>query len=517
MGASGRSAQSQLRNLSMRAEQKSATTSDYQKSFIGDLINWNGLAYAFPVNNSVAASRQRKREEADLVEYKEGQTLKFTLQTGVEFVDWRKSSLCFSLTLSCKDADGASVFANYPGDQTGFDADDLKDGTWPAATFGNGSVLNLFESMVVTTRGGTEIQRLDNFAHYACVRDHLKHDADWFDAVGSEMCYASKGDITDSVDAKADGGYSERYYRKQSGLSGKRKTKSFHTEMKFGDTDPVESHVDICIPMYALGGFFEPSQLCPAQLCAGLRIELKIRADLRDAFIVTGNTYKSATTASPPAPTLFADDVKSMSVKLTDAHMWLDTTLLNDAAIRSLNATAAQNGLEWTFANTFTQRQSIDSGRTNVQCQKAVSRALEAIVIRCPEFTQDVTLDCFDFGEQSRGIKLGANAGFDFRLGAMRYPNRPILNNSQNQANNRYIFGEHLSNTGLEFVDHMQIFAATFERSELLRYTGSAINNSRTLVFDGTVDFSSDGKSVILMLDYVALAKAYLNNVILNV
>ena len=66
---------------------------------------------------------------------------------------------------------------------------------------------------------------------------------------------------------------------------------------------------------------------------------------------------------------------------------------------------------------------------------------------------------------------------------------------------------------------------ATFERSNTLRYSGVPINNSRTLALqmrykeglEGTAATMPDGAQLHVWLDYLTLAKAFLNNVVVSV
>lgn len=443
-------------------------------SGVSDLLSWNNLIYTMPITNSLASARNLKSYPADQSLYKQHDTIVFTCQTGAQYVDWTKSFLYFTI-----DVDAAS----HGGDPThGFH-------------WGRGSVLNLFESVVVTTRSGVEIQRMENFNRKKCLEIPYKSPS-WIRTWGSTIAYNDDQDTTLKLT----------------------------TAPVFSNYVVNGSDNHYCIPISLLGGVFDSPQLMPAMLASGLRIEIRLENGAV-ALCMSDHTAPADNNAA----------FENLSYSVVNPGLLIDTTLLNDAASRELRMTSARNGLEYVYKQSFHQKEAQSaSSSTNMVVSKAVSRALNVKAAQFISKRKDVRFDnfCTCLGYINHGgsktMVPSVPLKFQYRLGSQYYPNQPLTTTRQMYANALYsnevpMDGTTSSISVVTYARHRTL-DATFEKSALLRYSGVSINNSRTLSLSAEFMPNSNDPNteyltteVCTWLEYVSIAKCFLNNVVVSV
>lgn len=425
---------------------------------LSSLLSWNNLVYTMPITNSVASARNLKLYPSDQQVYNDRDTIIFTVQSGAQFVDWSKSFLNFELKVQSTDPSF---------DTTAF----VKEVCWGRY----GSVFNLISSVVVTSRSGVELQRIENFSRYRSLKDWTNKDTTWFDNIGSTAGYKSYGtDVTKNT------------------LGAIR-----------------EGVLAYSIPASLLGGIFDTDQLMPSNIAAGLRIEIRLSSLYNALNWKTGN----------------ADNPVGLSFQISKAGLFLDTTLLNDAAMREIRSNSATNGLEFVYSQVYSQKELMNGSTTgNMVVSKAVSRALGAFgglyeADRELLKIDNTLLQSLSSSDTSQYPKMTYQ---QWRLGSQYYPHQPITNFAAQYSNMLYCseFSDNSKRPALSLTQHMQDFgviSATFEKSALLRYSGVSINNSRTL--SAAVQYMSvtQTNELVVFLEYVSISKAFLNNIVVSV
>ena len=157
-------------------------------------------------------------------------------------------------------------------------------------SLGIGSALNFIESITFTSRPGVEISRITQFNLWAAQYLNVGKSRCWKDSVGSGFFLNN----TNTNESKLN----------------------------------QDTAYQACIPMSALGGVFSGTQLCPPQICSGMRIELLLSTNAKQCVV---------TSAGPHADATF---------QISLAKVSLDSFLLSDASLRSLESTSAKNGLD---------------------------------------------------------------------------------------------------------------------------------------------------------------------------
>jgi hypothetical protein len=448
------SGDAKLGEMSMEQEARSKRNRDVSGNSdgaIGDLLDWNNLTYTMPITNSVTVSRNLKRFQADLAAYTDGQTIVFTVQTGAQFVNWRESYLKVDFSVT-SDTDN-STLSHFFGS--------------------GGSYLSLFRDIIVTSRGGTELQRIERFDVWRSYKDKQIRSVDWFEGSGRDVGYVAQRPL-DGVPPLQ--------------ISFKNNTqRKAQRNVIAGSAPNVTTVRTFIIPMSMLGGIFDSDQLMPSMMSSGMRIEIRLNKAL--------SVLQSYTTATGLlAPLTGALTITHKPVLVCDTH------LLNDAATRQLNQTSAQNGLEFVYMGVYSQQES-NKKQTNIQVSKAVGAGLA---------TDEAEREYITESEPS---------SYQWRLGSQYYPFQPIENITE-MVHNTFYANDLTGASSQIFTDVYSINycgpSATFERSNLLRYSGVPINNSRTLSLD-TTWVSDTEATVYVFLEHVKLSKAFLNNIVVSI
>ena len=424
---------------------------------IKDLLDWNNLTYTMPITNSVTVARNLKRFQSDYQTYTNGQTIVFTIQTGAQFVNWRDSYIKLNLSIDQKD-DNAFWFGC------------------------GGSVMSLFRDIIVTSRGGTELQRIERFDIWRAFKDKYSRSEEWFRTTGAQVGYARQ-DLQGTNSINSDN----------------HRLGHIHDQYSLHGGGPHS--FDFIIPVSFLGGLFDSDQLMPSMMSSGLRIEIRLNK--------IENVVQGYTTADGQVSTAADTVIKAVQYK---TEIVCDTHLLNDAATRQLNQTSAQNGLEFVYTGVFHQEET-DGKTSNIQVSKAVSRALSSFAVK----TQVG-------GDSNATIREASNifsapSKYQWRLGSQYYPFQTLENQDEMVQNILYAEDVSRSQPSIMRRHIKELYlgpVATFERSNLLRYSGVPINNSRTLSLDAEWANATDAP-VHVFMEHVKLSKSFLNNIVVSI
>lgn len=479
-----------------------------------DLLNWNNLTYTMPVTNSVVTARNLKAYKSDQNSYdiSSGQQILVTMQSGQQFVDWSNSFLEFDLEL------------NNIGDMTLNSTEDVLGLFWAPPlmtetdaetisyklTGHGGSVLNLFDRIVVTSRSGVELQRIEDFNRLHALHTTIRKSKLWKRTVGSQIQTPPFDFFFKNLSATH-----------ASGDSLKTRNSAITNSAK----------VHYSIPMECFMGLFDTKQLCPSMIASGLRIEFYL-TNFANAITICIPVQTMGVACAPiEDTTVVTNGATPPTFKIKDLQILTDTVTLNDAAIKQLNMTSAQNGLEYVYNGHFTQRYIAVDDAVEIQCSKAVSRALFVSAVHYMPVKP-----WKEFNMVGRKPYLETTGPLwtqhQWRLGSQYFPHQRIETNTWNDYSKVYyniLYATDTLNKNMQIdYDYKRDVlnssaplpvVATFERSNLLRFSGVPINNSRTLSLSGRIDTTEYGNNgqILLFLEYVMLSKAFLNNIVVSV
>jgi len=213
-----------------------------QKSDREGMIQVNDLVYKLEPDISVAVNRTHKTHFFQQTDYKNTQTSVCILNSGADYIDCRRSFLKLQVSLTSSPYQIAtSQWDTWHATDTYTQraAQNFNDNLLVHGYFGpNGSILNLIDTVTVTTRSGDELSRVTDLALLSNMTLPLIFGKDWRSTVGQLM---GMGDCVYGQSTKRVHPSANRSYQ---------------------------------IPMYLLSPLFQYGRLMPSMLMSGLRITI---------------------------------------------------------------------------------------------------------------------------------------------------------------------------------------------------------------------------------------------------
>jgi len=259
---------------------------DMQEGF----LRVNSLLYEFPPQLSVSSRRHRVTNYFQRNTYNPSETMVLDSQTGSTFVYGPDSYLTFSVLTAGADS-----------------------------SFGSGSCLNLINTVRVKTRGGQELNRIENFNVLSSKHAKWTNEDSWLNSEASAM-----------------GFFGSTLNEQKNGV------KTQYT-----------------IPLKFIAPIFAQSKLLPPQLCEGLRIEIELEKS-DTALLGAGVSYT-----------------------LLQPQVLFDATTVADAFTRRIAELSATQGLNIMYSNFYSNQVSGSAGQTsfNYDVKKAASKCMRLWVV----------------------------------------------------------------------------------------------------------------------------------------
>lgn len=196
------------------------------------IIEINDLVYKLESDLSVAINRTHKNNYFQQTQYDPTQTSICILNSGADYIDPRRSFLSVQIVIPYTDI-------------TGIGSSDPNYTAYINAYFGaNGSVLNLIDSVVVSTRSGDELSRVNDFAQLMYNYIPWTFGRDWARTVGQQIglgSFLGGGNIVNGSVNVVSPNYRNTFQ----------------------------------IPMYLVSPVFTYGRLLPSMLMSGMKIEIR--------------------------------------------------------------------------------------------------------------------------------------------------------------------------------------------------------------------------------------------------
>ena len=212
------------------------------------IIEINDLVYKLESDLSVAINRTHKNNYFQQTAYDPTQTSICIFNSGADYVDPRRSFLSLSVSLPVTQVTATGSNPNFF--------------TYLNAYFGpTGSVLNLIDSVVVSTRSGDELSRVNDFAQLMYHYIPWTFGYDWSRTVGQEIGLGSflPGSNSNGINTPQGAtGNGSPYFQNDGPL-----TTFFNPRFTFQ------------VPLYLISPVFTYGRLLPSMLMSGLKIEIR--------------------------------------------------------------------------------------------------------------------------------------------------------------------------------------------------------------------------------------------------
>ena len=414
-------------------------------SSIGGLLTLNSLSYTMPNDLSVTVSRTCTDQYFQSKDYAPGQTMVCVLNTGSAYVHPMRSYMRI----------------------------DFVNESLSGVSFGAGTAANLFSRLMISSRDGSILERIDSANLLARIRQN----------------YDFSYETNNTVFSAAGGRYN--------GSGNTNGTGS--TYIQPGAT------VRFCIPLYLLSGFFSSTTLIPNTLASGMRLDIQLAS--ANIALQRGSTTTPST----------------LSYSISDCAIVTESYQLSDLVLRNLNQMASSSGLEYLFTTYFSTQGRRSTTSINIESRKAVSRALACTYIETlPDSADSAIQDSFQ--------SLASNIhDIQARVGSLYLPNQSSIRGStallvapELYYNALQAYAPSLSHTVNvdlpSFENGKGIFATSLER-DTLGGSGIPLSNSRVLSINGTFTPPPENTSyfVCLFLKHAALARCFNSNCVIEV
>lgn len=410
----------------------------------------NNLIYRQPVDLSLAKSRTHVKQFFQRSDFNNagGQTAICDWNTGSSYINVANSFLVLEFKLSTDDAPRVYNFGK------------------------NGSAMNCINRIMVRTKAGSEIDRVDYVPLWS----------------RTDTQYNCTRDYKDSAMSLA--GYGVDYATSSPSLA--------------------VSPYKVAIPLERLAPIFNPlkKQLMPPQLASGLHIEI-VFEDLGSAFTAAG-------------------PLVNPKFDISNIHFLLDQVLISDEAQKAISVESAETGLEWVTPRIYSLQTSLPAGVTNanVQIRKAVSQATRAWTV-----VQNASIYGSTSFDSTASIEQPGSVKWQYNLGSLYFPNQEVVDtNSLSPVSSMlealYAFDKTKDGsfsvpvTIDDFKTDSGILAMTANRDDELFLSGLNINNSRALQFklDATWLPSDTGSHLLTsFLEYMQVVKCYSDQSVVSI
>lgn len=210
-----------------------------QQDAVKGMMALNDLNYQLNPDLSVVVNRTHKTQFPQTQDYTNGQATIFIVNSGSDFVDPARSWLSLDVIVP----EFSGLTNNRPAGGAYGSVESLPySNIFMAHYFGpHGSILNLIDSVLVSSRSGDELSRVSNYAQMANMHLPVYFGQDWMDSIGSNLGMASY----------------------------------LSAENKWSNSPNEQRTQRFCIPLYLLSPFFNYGRLMPSAIMSGLRIEIR--------------------------------------------------------------------------------------------------------------------------------------------------------------------------------------------------------------------------------------------------
>ena len=428
------------------------------------LIQLNKLSYQMAPQLGICSARTHTIGFPQQSTYANGETMTWDSQTGAFYVDPVGSYLKFTVTYTMTAVASA---AN-------------------AKCFGSGSACNLFSRIVVRTRSGKELTRVENLNLLAKFQQVYSQPYDWITTAGRAQGFSNPSTVTAA----------------------------------YGDAVPRGGKMFI-VPLCAIIPFFNTvgtGVMLPPQVMEGLRIEITL-AEPNTAFCNVDQ-----------ATGVILEPLLGYSIVRPEIH-W-DCYTLADQFARRIAEIAATKGLNLLHKEYFHTSVGFEGSDVNFDIKKSASKSLSAHVI-CRLNTNIVApvIDSFN------------SVPYDWtsiqsQIGSMYNPNQPITmtNVSVNDNMESYYFslygadiyryGRNGTVTPENFTGQVQdrtnktqynncMINFNLNKSNTSDIVGTVINNSRALLINLRRFAAVAGSRVDAYLCHVRAVKVFTSNAVI--
>ena len=410
-------------------------------NLLAELLVAEDLTYDLPSAASVVVEKNSKTYYFDKNEYKhDSDRMIITLNSGSDFINGRNSFLVFKLTVPS---------------------------TATELHFGSGSAANIFSEILITSRDGSEIERIRDLNVLTALKARWMNAQDSINNIHSQSGY--NGDDAGS-------GYTKAQW-----------------------TPKLKAGFEFVIPMRDLCALFDCDKLLPSFLMSGLRIQFVFEK---------------------PATAIVGSDQPVAAYTVSNPVMRLETLKLSDSVMNQLTQNAANSGLVIPIDTyDLTRDTTAATNKVNIEVRRNVSQVLGVIV------KSRVSADLVDVTKDSMGSEVFKVADYRFRLGSQFVPSSNVTRKTEMYGLAQIAFNKYHQTAAENAVSlrsylgdgspwNLGLVSTDLERSAV-DLSGVSISNSKVLAYEATCDDDTD-RTHNIWIQFTRALTIYLTSVLVE-
>ena len=334
----------------------------------------------------------------------------------------------------------------------------VKSGNATSFTFGTGSVSSIFRDIIIRSKSGVELCRMND------------------PKIWNKIKFYYDTDIQNSEHVKD--------------MSGFPSTSSAGTTYETAEPPEFRKYefgirLDYLAPMFSS---IDGSEYLPSQLAEGLTFEL-YTAPLNTIFQTSGNPGEIAT-----------------QYNIHNIKFRLDGVILNDRSLMELQNKCHKKGLEWVCHGVY--KQDIKNYNEDLDVQNQINYSVSQ-ALRADTVYQFATRNLFT---NDKCQFITSSRDFQYRSGSDYFPMNRVKENSFKPMETylQAIYTHPLTNVSID--DYLSgtntIYSANLNLNDDLSLSGIIVNNSKTLEYNATgISGSQQFVDVTTLLHYVKVIK----------
>ena len=400
------------------------TNAEANDRLVESLLAVNQLQFTLPPQLGIATSRKHVVMFPQQASYAGASTIIIDSQTGSTYVDPFNSYFVFKVSMTVT---GPTVWS-----------------------WGSGSVANIIDRIIVRSRSGKELSRVESFPLWAKYSQLYSKGRDWLQTIGRAQGYPDYG--------------------------------ATPSQTAYGDANATATEYTFILPL-SLIPCFAPlnGKLLPPQLMEGLRLEITL-ADPRNAVVTVDG-------ASP---------IGGVTSSITP-ELHYDCFTIADQFARKIIDMSARSGLKLLYEEAFHTLVVSNTTTINFDIKKACSKGLRLMLIpRDSSLVGGVGVDpvaSYPYNFFTQQINIGSEYIPNQKLST---PSTDIKGNLESYYQTMFAHNALLGNTCIAPVQYTGVLNTnrityssamscfTLNKSNVTGLNGFVINNSRALVVNLT-------------------------------
>jgi hypothetical protein len=422
---------------------------EHSNKLSGLKMSMNKLDYSLPSSLSQCTSNNFVKERFDIKEGTEveGKTFKRIFNTGGSFVKGKHCYLVVDCELANKVYNAGADYLSFGRNSAG--------------------ACNFFKSIVLRTKDGKELERLDSANVLNAIRGRWEKSKPFQETIGESLGMEQEDTRVEEWRGEITGSF-------------------------------LDSGFQFIIPMHMLSALFNEDELLPPQLVSSMELEL--------TFAKNAEIFKAIGSGAG-------------NLVVNEMYVKVATCDINDEISNKVAELASKEGLRYLFKS----HDHVSDGNVTGSASISVKRNINQVLAVKTKTRPNSKINAI--GEDENSAE-GANvSSYTFRYGSQNYPQDRVTSNNEEyyQAVLATVGNKDISQTpsGVAYLNYFdqggKVVAYSFDRSHgALPLSGVSISNSKSIEFLADYGDAGVAKTCDVFIEHLRLVTVSLTSSIVE-